>query len=66
MGKGLWLFGFESPKEAERIPREGTRRLRGFSLSLRKWGKEVGCNFGSDVGEVTWVRLLELSLHLWS
>ena len=66
MGKGLWSFGFESPKEAERILRKGTRRLSGFSISLRKWEKNVGCNFGSDVGETMWVRLIGLPLHLWS
>ena len=66
MGKGLWLFGFESPNEARRILREGTRRLGGFSISLRKWGKDVRCNVGSDTGKTVWVRLLGLPLHLWS
>ena len=64
MGKGLWLFGFKSPKEAERILREGTRRLEGFSISLKKWGKNVKCHFGSDVSEAVWVRLIGLPLHL--
>ena len=66
MGKGLWLFGFESPNGARRILREGTRRLGGFLISLRKWGKDVGWNIGSDTGKTVSVRLLGLPLHLWS
>ena len=57
MEKGLWLFGLESPNEARRILREGTRRLGGFSISLRKWGKDVRCNVGSNIGKTVWVRL---------
>ena len=63
MGKRLWLFGFESPNEVRRILREGTRRLGGFSISLRKWGKDVGCNVGSDTSKTVWVRLLGLKIR---
>ena len=34
-----------------RILREGIRRLGGFSIFLRKWGKNVECNVGSDAGK---------------
>ena len=64
--KGLWLFGFASPNEARRILREDTRRLGGLSISLREWGKEVGCMVGRDTCKTVWVRLLGLSLHFWS
>ena len=64
--RGLWLFGFESPNEARRILREGTERLGGFPISLREWGKDVGCLVRRERGKTAWVRLLGLSLHLWS
>ena len=64
--RGLWLFGFESPNEARRILREGTERLGGFPISLREWGKDVGCLVGRERGKTAWVRLLGLPLHLWS
>ena len=64
--KGLWLFGSENPNEARRILREGTRRLGGLSISLREWGKDVGCMVGRDTCKIVWVRLLGLSLHFWS
>ena len=66
MGRGLWLFEFESTKEVERIFKEGTRMLGGFSISIKKWSKETGCNTGRDVKGVAWVGLLRLSVHLWS
>ena len=64
--RGLWLFGFESPNEARRILREGTRILGGFPISLREWGKDVGCLLGRESCKTVWVRLLGLPLHLWS
>ena len=64
--RGLWLFGFESPNEARRILREGTGRLGDLPISLREWGKEVGCMVGRDTCRTVWVRLLGLLLHLWS
>ena len=64
--RGLWLFGFESPNEARRILREGTRRLGGFPISLREWEKDVGCLVGRESCKTVWVRLLGLPLHLWS
>ena len=64
--RGLWLFGFESPNEARRILREGTGRFGGLPISLREWGKDVGCMVGRERCTTTWVRLLGLPLHLWS
>ena len=64
--RGLWLFVFESPNEARRILREGTGRLGGFPISLREWGKDVGCLVGRERCKTVWVRLLGLPLHLWS
>ena len=64
--RGLWLFGFESPNEARRILREGTCRIGGLPISLREWGKDVGCMVGRDSCRTVWVRLLGLPLHLWS
>ena len=64
--RGLWLFGFESPNEARRILREGTGRFGGLPISLREWGKDVGCMVRRERCRTAWVRLLRLSLHLWS
>ena len=64
--RGLWLFGFESPNEAQRILRAGTCRFGGFPISLREWGKDVGCMVGRERCRTAWVRLLGLPLHLWS
>ena len=64
--KGLWLFGFESPKEARRILRKGTRRLGASQYPLGNEEENVGCNVGGDAGKTMWVRLLGLPLHLWS
>ena len=64
--RGLWLFGFENPNEVRRILREGTCRIGGLPISLREWGKDVGCMVGRDTCRTVWVRLLGLPLHLWS
>ena len=64
--RGLWLFGFESPNEARRILREGTCRIGGLPISLREWGKDVGCMVGRERCRSAWVRLLGLPMHLWS
>ena len=66
LGRGLWLFGFGSPNEARRILREGTGSVGGLPISLREWGKDVGCKFGKERCSTVWVRLLGLPLHLWS
>ena len=66
LGRGLWLFGFGSPNEARRILREGTGSVGGLPISLREWGKDVGCKVGRERCSTVWVRLLGLPLHLWS
>ena len=64
--RGLWLFGFDSPNEARRILREGTGSIGGLPISLKEWGKDVGCMDGRERCKSVWVRLLGLPLHLWS
>ena len=64
--RGLWLFGFDSPNEARRILREGTGSIGGLLISLKEWGKDVGCMYGRERCKSVWVRLLGLPLHLWS
>ena len=66
LGRGLWLFGFGSPNEARRILREKTGSVGGLPISLREWGKDVGCKFGRERRSTVWIRLLGLPLHLWS
>ena len=64
--RGLWLFGFGCPNEARQILREGTGSVGGFPITLREWGKDVGCKVGRERRSKAWVRLLGLPLHLWS
>ena len=66
LGRGLWLFGFGSPNKARRTLREGTGSVGGLPISLREWGKDVGCKVGRERCSTVWVRLLGLPLHLWS
>ena len=40
--------------------------MGGFPISLREWGKDVGCLVGRERSKTAWVRLLGLPLHLWS
>ena len=49
MGRGLWFFEFKSPKEAKRVLRGDTRKVGGFSISLKKWGHEDGCSSRNNV-----------------
>ena len=37
LGKGMWIFEFDSKKEADRILRVGSRNLGNFSIALEKW-----------------------------
>ena len=66
MGRGLSFFEFESSKEAERVLRCGTRKFGGFSISLKKWSQEDGCSRLNNVEKEVWVRLIGLTVHLWT
>ena len=66
MGKRLWLFKFDNKKEADRILKLGSRKMGNFSIFLKKWSEDVGCNNGREGHEEAWVRLLGLPVHLWS
>ena len=66
MGRGLWFFELESTKEAERILRCSARKFGGFTISLKKWGQEDGCNSRNNVEKEAWVRLVGLPMHLWT
>ena len=43
MGRGLWLFEFESKKEVVRVLMYGRRRYGANLVHLRKWGQDLGC-----------------------
>ena len=66
MGKGLWLFEFDNKNEAERILKVGIRKLGGFSIFLKKWAKEDGCETERNFEEMAWARMISLPAHLWS
>ena len=64
LGRGLWMFEFESQKEAERILRCGFRRFGDFGLSLKKWSRDFGCSSVGNGEKEVWVGLVGLSVHL--
>ena len=66
MGRGLWFFEFESPKEVGRVLRCNTRQVGGFAISLKKWSLEDGCSSRNNVEKEAWVRIVSLSMHLWT
>ena len=66
LGRGLLLFEFELLSEAECVLARGKIRVKDNVLFLEKWHPEVGCFCkGANVNEA-WVRMVGLSLHLWS
>ena len=60
------LFEFELLSEVERVLARGKRRVKYNVLFLEKWYPKVGCFcYGTNTNEA-WVRVVGLSLHLWS
>ena len=66
LGRGFWMFEFESQKEVERILLRGSRRFGDFGFSLKKWSQDFGCNNVGNVEKEAWVRLVGLLVHPWS
>ena len=66
LGRGLWLFEFESKEEVDRVLMFG-KRLFGINLvHLRTWGEDMGCSSQGISEEKAWVRVVGLPVHLWS
>ena len=66
LGRGLWLFEFESKEEVDRVLMFGKRRFGTNLVHLRSWGEDLGCsNLGSSEVKA-WVRVVGLPVHLWS
>ena len=66
LGKGLLLFEFHSPKEAERVLSIGKRIFKGKYLHLERWSHDIGCTKNSEQIDKAWVRDVGLPVHLWS
>ena len=66
LGRGLWLFEFENPKEADQVLVFGKRRCGGNLLHLRKWGHDIGYLSHGDLEEKAWLRVVGLPVHLCS
>ena len=66
LGRGLWLFEFESKEEVDRVLRYGKRRFGTNLVHLRIWGEDLGCSSQGDSEEKAWVRVVGLLIHLWS
>ena len=66
LGRGLWLFEFESKEEVDRVLMYGKRRFGTNLVHLRIWGEDMGCSSQGDLEEKAWVRVVGLPVHLWS
>ena len=66
LGRGLWLFEFESKEEVDRVLMYGKRRFGTNLVHLRIWGEDMGCSSQGDSEEKAWVRVVGLPVHLWS
>ena len=66
LGRGLLLFDFELPSEAERVLAKGLRNIKENFIILDKWNPEVGCLCKDFIANEVWVRVVGLPLHLWS
>ncbi|RVW37272.1 hypothetical protein CK203_088147 [Vitis vinifera] len=66
LGRGLLLFDFELPDEAERVLARGLRIFKENVLVLERWNPEVGCLRKEPTAKDVWVRVIGLPLHLRS
>ena len=66
LGRGLWLFEFESKEEVDRVLMFGKRRFGTNLVHLRTWGEDMGCSSQRNSKEKAWVRVVGLPMHLWS
>ena len=66
LGRGLLLFDFEIPDEAERVLARGMRIFKENVLVLERWNPEVGCLRKEPTTKDVWVRVIGLPLHLRS
>ncbi|KAJ9707678.1 hypothetical protein PVL29_002633 [Vitis rotundifolia] len=66
LGKGLLLFDFELPYEAEHVLARGKRSIKENFIILDRWNPEVGCFCKKSNANEAWVRVVGLPLHLWS
>ncbi|RVW23507.1 hypothetical protein CK203_090737 [Vitis vinifera] len=66
LGKGLLLFDFELPGEAERVLARGLRNFKENVIVLERWNPEVGCLCKEPIAKEVWVRVIGLPLHLRS
>ena len=66
LGRGLLLFDFELPYEAECVLAIGKRSIKENFIILDRWYPEVGCFCKKSNADEAWVRLVGLPLHLWS
>ena len=66
LGRGLLLFEFELPSEAERVLARGKRSIKENFLILERWNPKVGCLCKDSFANEAWVRVVGLPLHLCS
>ena len=66
LGGALVLFEFQNKWEANMVLLRGSRRFKNRDFLLQRWGLEVGCTWKESLAKEVWVRVVGLSLHLWS
>ncbi|RVW99755.1 hypothetical protein CK203_029302 [Vitis vinifera] len=66
LGGVLVLFEFKNKCEAELVLLKGNKRFKERGFLLQRWRLEVGCFWNEIHAKEVWVRIVGISLHLWS
>ena len=67
LGKGLLLFDFELPSEAERVLTRGKKKsIKENFIILDRWNLKVRCFCKDSVANEAWLKVVEFPLHFWS
>ena len=60
------LFDFEKKAEADKVLLRGFQCFKDSILHLEMWDPKVGCSQSCEQLKEVWVRVMGLSLYLWS
>ena len=66
LNQDLMLFEFDITEEANRVLEKGCRIFRGRVMDLESWSPYSGCVRRKNLMSEAWVRVVELSSHLWT
>ena len=67
LGKGLLLFDFELPSEAEHVLTRGKKKsIKENFIILDRWNLKVRCFCKDSFANEAWVKVVKFPLHFWS